>query len=384
MLRVLLIFLFASLALGQAADPGPARDDELTALRQQIAEHRAAAERLARDEKGAIRRVAEIEKEMSLLKELLDGLQRRQVELEEERVALESRLSTASETIDERRDQLAYHLRMLYRQKRRSELGALLGSSSVDNAAARLRAWMHVARTERKMIEEVRESQLVLGENRAALESSLSELELTQSEAITRQSELEALGVERNGELGRIRRMKTHHLEAMKEKEESAQQLESFLARLEDKRRSEGLPDGGDFASRRGFLQWPVEGEVTQGFGRSVHPRFKTVTEHKGISIAAAEGTPVQVVADGKVQYVNWLPGYGKCVIVNHGGGYYTFYAHASAIFPAEGQSVKAGDVIAEVGDTGSLDGAQLYFELRAGKQAVDPMGWLVGGAAKR
>ena len=127
-----------------------------------------------------------------------------------------------------------------------------------------------------------------------------------------------------------------------------------------------------------GALPWPVEGRVLKPFGRSVHPEFKTVVMNKGVNIGAPLGTPIRAVAAGTVEYVDWLPGYGKCIIVDHGDGYYTLYAHASAIFPTQGSRVRPGEVIGEVGDTGSLNGSQLYFEIRQGKNPLDPSLWLV------
>jgi septal ring factor EnvC (AmiA/AmiB activator) len=76
------------------------------------------------------------------------------------------------------------------------------------------------------------------------------------------------------------------------------------------------------------------------------------------------------------VEFVDWIDGYGRCIILNHGGGYYTLYAHVSSAFVAQGQTVEGGEVIAEVGDTGSLQGYQCHFEIRKSKQALNPMDW--------
>ena len=101
---------------------------------------------------------------------------------------------------------------------------------------------------------------------------------------------------------------------------------------------------------------------------------------NSGVDIAAKMGEPVRSVARGRVEYVSWLDGYGRTLIVNHGGGYYTVYAHLSEVRVAETQTVVPGQAIGAVGDSGSLDGAKLHFEIRAGKNAgtVDPMKWLV------
>ena len=164
------------------------------------------------------------------------------------------------------------------------------------------------------------------------------------------------------------------------EMESAAESMQSLIAELERRRKQragEGPVPGAAFATLEGALGWPVSGPVLQPYGRSVHPEFKTVVVNKGVNIGASMGTPIRCVAPGTVEYVDWLPGYGKCIIVDHGDGFYTLYAHASAIFPAEGSTVNAGEVLGEVGDTGSLNGTQLYFEIRKGKDSLDPSAWL-------
>jgi septal ring factor EnvC (AmiA/AmiB activator) len=137
------------------------------------------------------------------------------------------------------------------------------------------------------------------------------------------------------------------------------------------------LPLFGDFSKNRGRLPWPVNGKVATGFGNVTNPRFGTTTFNSGIDIAAPFGTAIAAVARGRVDYVNWLEGFGKCAILNHGGGFYTLYAHASEISVPVGKDVAAGEVIGRVGDTGSTIGTALHFEIRRGKQALNPIEWL-------
>jgi septal ring factor EnvC (AmiA/AmiB activator) len=133
----------------------------------------------------------------------------------------------------------------------------------------------------------------------------------------------------------------------------------------------------GDFSKNRGRLSWPVTGKVARGFGSEKNPRFGTSTFNSGIDIGASFGTPIKAVARARVDYVNWLEGFGKCAILNHGGGFYTLYAHASEISVPVGKDVAAGEVIGRVGDTGSTIGTALHFEIRRGKQALNPLEWL-------
>jgi murein DD-endopeptidase MepM/ murein hydrolase activator NlpD len=118
-------------------------------------------------------------------------------------------------------------------------------------------------------------------------------------------------------------------------------------------------------------LIWPVNGPVTSGFG------MRWGRMHEGIDIAAAAGTPIWAAADGAVIYAGWLGGYGNLVVVDHGNGLATAYAHTSAILVAVGQHVTRGETIALVGSTGHSTGPHLHFEVRVNGVAVDPLLYL-------
>jgi murein DD-endopeptidase MepM/ murein hydrolase activator NlpD len=98
---------------------------------------------------------------------------------------------------------------------------------------------------------------------------------------------------------------------------------------------------------------------------------------NNGIDIRAPEGSAVRSVGDGRVEVSDWLPGYGQSIIVNHGQGYYSIYAHLSSSSVATGARVSAGQTIGTVGDSGSLKGACLHFEMRRGREAQNPESWL-------
>ena len=123
--------------------------------------------------------------------------------------------------------------------------------------------------------------------------------------------------------------------------------------------------------SGSGLLGWPVSGPVTSGFG----PRWGRM--HEGIDIAVGTGTPVRAAAAGTVIYAGWLGGYGNLVVVDHGGGLSTAYAHNSAFASSVGQAVSAGEVVAYSGNTGNSSGPHVHFEVRVNGSAVDPLGYL-------
>ncbi|RDI74946.1 Membrane-bound metallopeptidase [Gaiella occulta] len=120
-----------------------------------------------------------------------------------------------------------------------------------------------------------------------------------------------------------------------------------------------------------GSFVWPVSGTVTSGFG----PRDGRT--HEGIDIAVPSGTPVGAAASGTVIQAGWLGGYGILVVIDHGNGVSTAYAHNSGVAVTVGQRVTQGQVIAYAGSTGNSSGPHVHFEVRVGGSAVDPLGYL-------
>ena len=123
--------------------------------------------------------------------------------------------------------------------------------------------------------------------------------------------------------------------------------------------------------SGSGVLGWPVSGPVTSGFG------LRWGRMHEGIDIAVAEGTPVRAAGAGTVIYAGWMGGYGNLVVVDHGNGLSTAYAHNSSLGVGVGQSVTAGQVVSYSGNTGNSTGPHVHFEVRVNGSAVDPLGYL-------
>lgn len=118
-------------------------------------------------------------------------------------------------------------------------------------------------------------------------------------------------------------------------------------------------------------LIWPVDGVVVSGFG------MRWGRMHEGIDIAASSGTPIRASAAGTIIHAGWLGGYGNLVVVDHGNGLATAYAHASSILVGVGQQVSQGETVALIGSTGNSSGPHLHFEVRVNGAAVDPLLYL-------
>ncbi|MDA7852073.1 peptidoglycan DD-metalloendopeptidase family protein [Porticoccaceae bacterium] len=132
-------------------------------------------------------------------------------------------------------------------------------------------------------------------------------------------------------------------------------------------------PGGQSFASQKGMLRWPLKGKVAHSFGsqRSGSLRWD------GWLIGASIGEPVAAVHDGQVIFSNYMRGFGLLIILNHGDGYMTLYAHNEELLKDTGDWVLSNETIARAGDTGGLDNPALYFEIRKKGQPADPKKWL-------
>ena len=134
--------------------------------------------------------------------------------------------------------------------------------------------------------------------------------------------------------------------------------------------------DGFDKSASR-FLNRPINGVLTSSFGYRIHPKRKKRHFHSGIDLAAKKGTPIGCAAPGKVIFAGWKTGYGYVVMVDHGKGYETLYAHCSRIAVTTGQTVNTGKVVAYVGRTGVATGNHLHFEVRKNGVYQNPLRYL-------
>ncbi|MBQ7168477.1 MAG: peptidoglycan DD-metalloendopeptidase family protein [Synergistaceae bacterium] len=170
-----------------------------------------------------------------------------------------------------------------------------------------------------------------------------------------------------------LQRQKELAEKAALEAEEAQKAAGAMIAELQRKRARAYMPATGKGSK----FDWPLRGPMASPFGNRIHPILKRKILHAGIDIAASNGTPVKTAAPGEVIYNGWLRGYGRVVVVDHGRGFSTLYAHLSASLVHEGQVVKAGANIAKVGRTGNVTGYHLHFEVRQYGTPVNPIKYL-------
>ena len=396
---ILLVVLGVALpAAGQKKDKGELGDKEqaLQQTQKRLKEERA---------KAADAR----KREASLLAEL-EAIDRRLAEKRKQVALLDTRIRRSVDEMGElqrdigrlegqragQEDAMAQRLRAMYRlQAQGGALPVLLSGDDPVAQAVRLRHLATLATVDARMIREYRLTSEGLADRKDRLEARRKELSALRSEAESERAEADREAGKRRIILARVKDERAYHDRMVGELSEATRRLEAFVRDLQERRRvakipppavkapksvaapSESSAPGVGLGAMRGRLGWPAEGRVVEEYGARVNPRFGTKTFRNGIDIDAVEGSGVHAVYPGHVLYTGWFRGYGNLIIVDHGNEYYTLYAHVADIKVAEGDDVKQGQVIATVGDTGSLQGPRLYFEVRYQGKPQDPAQWL-------
>jgi len=200
----------------------------------------------------------------------------------------------------------------------------------------------------------------------AGLEAKRGELVQYQAEVETRRQEVAAELENATALLARANRDIDEFEGEISALEKESEQIAAELAAKQ--------ATGGESP---GIIGWPVNASVGSGFGYRVHPIFRTKKLHTGLDLNAAAGAPIMAAESGTVILARTYGGYGRAVVIDHGGGLSTLYAHQSSMLVSEGQRVERGDVIGYVGCTGYCTGPHLHFETREWGTPVDPMKYL-------
>ncbi len=274
---------------------------------------------------------------------------------------------------DERRRYLAFRVREMYKLGPGMAVRRALGGEEVAGYLAGMRYAAYLSARDSRVLAEFDETASRLASERDALVHERARLAATRGELRAASASIESTRAARASLLDEIRRDRTRREDALAELRESSRELTAVIDGLAPRGSAPAL----DVRKFRGLLDWPATGSVDAGFGNVVHPRFKTVVPHPGLDIDAPEGAEFRSVFDGTVAFASWLRGYGLTVIVDHGSDLMSVYAHASVLTVEEGEVVLRGQALGRVGDTGSLRGPFLYFELRSRGEAVDPVPWL-------
>lgn len=221
-----------------------------------------------------------------------------------------------------------------------------------------------------------------LNELEPQIAQKTAELNTIKEELGKQQSSLQEAQAQRKQTLAKINTTISNKDKALQDMQEDRRQLQALLQKVARASTSLAaapsyvpLPNAGEkFSSRKGRLPWPTQGRIAHGFGSS---QVEGQLQWNGVLIGANAGQQVQAVHYGRVVFADYFRGQGLLVIIDHGEGYLSLYAHNQNLFKKAGDAVKAGEAIASVGNTGGQNENGLYFEIRYQGKAINPADWL-------
>jgi septal ring factor EnvC (AmiA/AmiB activator) len=330
----------------------------------------------------------DIEKRDRLSAELRDadlGVQaarRRLAELREQRIASQARLdefererAQLEKQLDAERGALEGELRAAYVNGREEELKLLLNQQDPAAFGRMLAYYGYFGRARAERIAGIRQKLEQLAQLREQIEAENQRLADLEAQQAAEVESLKAAQGQRSKAVNAIDSQIKSRGGELKRLESQAARLQKLIDDLRKALQSAQVAKQAPFEPLRGKLPWPVQqGKVLARFGQ---PRAGGSLRWQGMMIGTERGARVRAPFAGRVVYADWLPGMGLMVVVDHGGGYMSLYGHNEEIFRKVGDSVAAGDVIGSVGDSGGHNQPALYFEVRRGRQPVDPEQWL-------
>ncbi|MFL2997667.1 MAG: murein hydrolase activator EnvC family protein [Candidatus Neomarinimicrobiota bacterium] len=364
------------------------QNQAINGLKKEINQLRLKIKTAESREKSAKNRISSIDQELSLTNELIQSLKKQEEKTRNTISTLRESILKNEEELKELKVRYENRVVRSYLNGRITDLERVFSSTTWRQAAYRTQYLKIISDIDKKTTKLIEKLLIDISQQKLELEATLRE-----NLNLKRGKEKELISyrnmrIGREKELNRIRSDKKALANYVKEKEAGILQLENIIKKvLEDKARFErearikeqqALLKTKSFRSLRGKLPWPAEGRVIAKFGRQWNSKLKTTTENPGIDIKGQPGSPIKAVMGGVVTTITYIRGYGTTIIIDNGGGFYTVYSHVTNIQTSVDNQVRSGDIIAYMGDSGSVNGAKLHFEIWGKGQKLNPEKWLL------
>jgi murein hydrolase activator len=380
--KVPLVVIGLLLLSGMASPAIPATD---SAKQAQLQELRSRITRLQAKLDGEIQQRSKLQLELRNSEQQVARQSKRLHAADEAVAKAQSRLGALQReqaqkqvALAAQKDALAKQIRAAYMEGRDSSLQLLLNAQD-PATISRLLAYYDYFNTARAArIQSVRDELQVLATINAQVQQQLSELTKLRTQRSQTLAKLEQSRQARKHALAELNASIKTRSQKLARMRTDASTIENLLANLQHTLADipVGLEGHHRFASLRGRLPWPVAGHVIQSFGA---PLAGGRLHARGDLIAAPLGTPVHAISYGRVVFADWLPHFGLLVIIDHGDGYMSIYAHNQNVYAQVGDWVEMGETIATLGDSGGQNQAALYFEIRHRNVALSPRDWCHG-----
>lgn len=331
-----------------------------------------------KDETSVLYVLTNLDLDIDLTHSFIQSLKKDERKKESQISKISKNLKTTQQELERLKEIFHKRLVYIYKYGRFKDIELLLTAKSINDGLLWVEYQKRLSENDYRNYLQIKDKQTKITRDQSLLTIELKEKKKLLRNKINEEAKLKTKKNERQKVLSSIRKNTDLLRQRLAEKENAAKEITHLIVKLEREPKRIPLPKSGTlFSELRGGMIWPTEGRIVTRFGRVKHPELKTVTENIGVEIKAPEGSPVQVVASGKITKITWQRGRGNIVIVSHYGGYYTVYTHLGEILVDLLETVESGQVIGSVGESGSLKGPILHFEVWKGTTKLNPENWL-------
>jgi len=357
------------------------QDGAINSLKSEIAKTRKDIQNQQNKEQSTARRISALEKEMSLISQLINKLTSVERHTKSQIRKLELFIPENERLLDTYLNRYEKRAIEIYKKGSPTSIVKLLSSSSWQQAVYRVRYMEIVSTIEKTMQDSIQLLLVDITNQKTDLNNALRKNISTKNDKAKQQALLIKNKKVTQSELDNIQQNKNELEKYLSEKQEGLKQLETVRQKLfNDKNKSlrekrireqQEYLNTKQFAELKGQLPWPIEGKIVTKFGSHRNVELKTTTDNPGRS-------PVRTVLNGIVTTITFIRGYGTTIIIDHGGGFYTVYTHVTDLQIHEDGEVKSRDIIAYTSDADAINGSKLHFEIWGNQQKLDPEQWLI------
>ncbi|MDD3803127.1 MAG: peptidoglycan DD-metalloendopeptidase family protein [bacterium] len=381
---LLIVLLFASFVYAEEDFDYKIKENEtkLSDIKRQLQLIKTKKDSLKAEETQTLLTLNRMDEEIYLTDLLIKQLEKRNNLLALKVDTLSKEISSLEADLSKRREILKARVRDIYKKGKISTFELVFTATSFADLSQRVKYMSVMAKQDKRLYDKVKKIQSLLTQRVRDIKTSREELDKVKGEVEAEKTKLQS---DIDGkkkflkQLSSEQQKQTNIESELKKSEESLQYLINKLRVAQkkiDKKRD--VKEGSHyFDKNKGKVIWPASGKIISGFGNVRHPKYQTKTLNNGIDILVAIGDPIYAVYDGDVIYADKFLGYGNVIMIDHGNGYYTLYSHLSSVDVVINQPVLMGEVIGKGGDTGSLSGPMLHFEVRKDGKPLNPANYL-------
>lgn len=290
---------------------------------------------------------------------------------------LNQQRSKLEQARDAQQARIALELKTAWQLGQQSQVKVLLNQENPHTVARAMAYYRYFFEARNELVSSYRETLAQLEALEQRIAATLEQLALQQASLEQQQAELVSAQATREQALAKLNDSLKGKAAQLKQMEQNRKKLEGLLAAIEKAVADLEVPDNYQpFKSAKGKMPWPLPGKRSNSFGR---PRNEGKMRWQGVTIPAKEGSGVKAIHHGRVVYADWLRGSGLLLIIDHGDGYMSLYAHNQSLLREVGEWVTAGTPISTVGNTGGQERSALYFEIRHQGKPTNPTRWCKG-----